>query len=104
MITRKSVKGQHYTVFCNATGMEFDKLKTQAKFIVQRQQPNLTTCQKENDHIVVISLQNIKQAIITNTNSVMDLDRQIQRVRDVNIPAYRWLFDYLKRDDNIFNC
>lgn len=99
MITRKSVKGQHYTVFCNATGLEFDESKINGDFLIRRQNPELTVCQKENDYIVVVSLAEIEQNLmIDNKDVVMDSNGKVQRIRDINIPAYKWFFDYLKRD------
>lgn len=99
MITRKSVKGQHYTVFCNVSGLEFNESVINDHFLLERQNPYLTECQKENDYLVVVPLVEIEQKLmIDNSNLVTDSNGKLQKIRDINVPAYKWFFDYIKRD------
>jgi hypothetical protein len=102
MITRKSDKGQHYTIFCNVTGLKLDRKSIQVQFKNKRTNPDLTKDQKENDNIVFVSLDNIQQSV---DGSVIDCDGNIQKIRNINMPAYNWFLIALKNGsiNTIFN-
>lgn len=96
VITRKSPKGHHFTVFCNVTGLSFNLKTIQSNFKEKLNQPDIKSCQQENDNIVVVNLKDIENAIRENNYVVKDFDFHNQKIRDINVPAYKWFVNALK--------
>ena len=110
IITRRSVKGQHYTVFCNAKDHYFDPEKINREFKNALTDAFLTIDQKENDRIVMVKLDVIADVIQTNENTstkiivVPDITNSDCNIRDINVPAYQWFIRSLANNnlDDIF--
>jgi len=91
IITRKSAKGQHYTAFCDIGSTNVDIEEIEQKFAVALTDPNLTADQKENDKLVVIALRDIMEKIDEVSPIVKDSNGIDRKIRDINMPAYRYL-------------
>lgn len=112
MITRTSRKGQHYTLFCDATSLSIDNKKIESDFEETRRtnKDTLTKDQLENDKICIVSLGDIKYTIMSSLANekdaiVIDQNKKPQLIRDINLAAYKWLFDdYLttQKENNKF--
>ena len=109
IITRTSIKGQHYTVFCNADDHDFDLEKINHKFKNALTDPDLTPDQMENDQIVMVNLDVVADAIRQNESStkiivVPDITNSDCKIRDINVPAYKWFIESLTNNnlDDIF--
>lgn len=96
--TRKSEKGQHYVVFCDATNMVFDMEKINIEFKQKLNDPNLTPDQQENDYLTMVSFDNIKTALHNNESNkssdniiVKDHANVDIKIRNVCIPAFKWI-------------
>jgi len=70
--TRTSSMGQHYTVVCDLGEMDLDIDKANVRFADALKNPNLVDDQKENDFLVVVPLDEIRNAISkTGNNDVL---------------------------------
>jgi len=97
-ITRKSPKGQHYTFFCDVSSLDLDLKAMQREFLIRRSNPNLTKDQQETDRLVGVELKMIKTSIEQSTRLVTDVDGTEYTIRDINEPAYKWLFSVINED------
>lgn len=105
VITRRSIKGQHYTVFCEVENRNFDLLKINNELKKARTNPSLTPDQLENDRIVMVNLSTIANAINFEDNklkniTIFDSTNEKVNIRDINIPAYKWFIQSLN-DNNL---
>ena len=95
LITRKSPKGCHYTIFCFFDNLNIDPSIINQKFKEKRNDPNLTLTkgQLENDYVVCIPLNNIKEQDkgLMNDLTTSDFNDNEITIRSINMPAYRWL-------------
>lgn len=99
-ITRKSVKGQHYTAFTDVRDIVFDMNRINSELTEKLKNPDLAPDQREHDYLTLIPLDNIKKALTSNNTNdniiVKDYMGLDIKIRDINVPAYRWaLFDGL---------
>jgi len=97
-ITRKSPKGHHYTFFCDVSSLNLDLKAMQREFLIRRSNPNLTKDQQETDRLVGVELKTIKTSIEQGTRLVTDVDGTEYTIRDINEPAYKWLFSVIHED------
>jgi hypothetical protein len=92
MITRTLKGKQYYTLFCMADQLLDDMKTIQKNFQEKQKEPGLTDGEKENDNIVFIPIENIKQNI-DKIELITDIDGKPQKIREINIPAYKCFFD-----------
>jgi hypothetical protein len=91
LITRKSIKGHHFTAFCKAGSIDIKEIEQ--KFALALTNPNLTPDQKENDTIVIIALDEIIEKQAEAAPIVKDSNGIDRKIRDINMPAYRYLIE-----------
>lgn len=99
LIHRRSVKGDHYTVFCMLNYVP-DIKTIRENFKTARSGPNLNSGQKENDDIVFVSLDVIVSAFSENIEidvCVKNSENNLVKIRGINMPAYKWFVDHLKQ-------
>lgn len=97
-ITRTSSKGQHYTFFCDVSSLNLDLKAMQQEFLIRRSNSNLTKDQQETDRLVGVELKTIRTSIEHSTRLVTDVDGTEYTIRDINEPAYKWLFSAINED------
>jgi len=101
IVRRTSIKGDHYTVFCTIKDTMFDIDVTRSIFKQERAKPDLNEGQKENDDIVFVSLDEISNAFGENLSAdvnVKTTEGQTIKIRGINMPAYKWFVDTLKKE------
>lgn len=89
MITRKSAKGRHYSVFVKVSG-DFSEMKEQ--FTQASSKPDLTEGQKENDYLALVPLANI-----TSDDQTKDFEGNPVNIRDVTLDGYKWLHNAIRQ-------
>jgi inhibitor of KinA sporulation pathway (predicted exonuclease) len=98
LITRSSVKGQHYTTFIEVSS-DINLDEANRKFKERLNNPELTEDERENDYLVLVSLDTIRDAVVTNPVTgpivlVKDINGVQNEIRDINVPAYKWLLSH----------
>lgn len=91
LITRKSSKGHHYSAFCDISHIPFDIKEVEQRFIIASANPDLKDAQKENDMIVMVALDDIKETLQNGRWNVKDSNGIERTIRDVNGPPYDYL-------------
>lgn len=99
MITRTSPKGRHYTLFCNSNAFDFDLDLINATFALKLTDPNLTADQLENDYVTIVNLKSVSAVIEQNKLDTTDINGFVVHLREINIPAYKWLISALANDE-----
>lgn len=89
IITRQSPKGHHFTVFCQIGNFNIDGMNN--RFVTIRQNQKLTEAERENDYLVALEVEKIKEAIERAPN-----DKEVYvdgiHLRDINVAVFKWFF------------
>jgi len=92
IIMHSSPKGQHYTFFCKIDDLEFDIKDINTKFADSISKPDLKEDQLEHDYIVMVSLDDIKEALAKGDDKIKNSFGKVEKIRNINISCYNFFF------------